>query len=422
MPTRPQLLPTPPATPAALAAFFQLHDAGRVPALLPVRYHRMQADALAFFRGSAPLYYARLHGKTAPVGGPLGWLCGDAHVENFGSYRGDNGLVYFDLNDFDESVLGPVRWDVGRLVVSVRLAAARFGQGAAGQQAQAEAVLAAYAAALATGKPYQLERATARGLVRRLLKTVAHRRQRALLAGRASRRGGWHFRPAKAPALRALPAPEHQAVLRAMEDWRTAQPHPPCGELLDVAGRIAGIGSLGVPRYALLARSLTPGKLPRLLDLKLALPAAPAAYCPVPQPTWATEAARVVAAQGYLQAVCPALLQPLSLGGQPFVLRALQPVADKLEFSNFTQDEADFVAALPVFGHLLAWAHLRAAGRRGAAGPDELQAYGAARATWQPTLLAEAAAGQLAVEADYAAFVAACHQGLLAWATPAVPA
>ncbi|QKG55808.1 DUF2252 family protein [Hymenobacter sp. BRD128] len=402
-----------PATPAAIAAFFQLHDAGRVPALLPIRYHRMRVEALAFFRGSAPLYYTRFGAAPALADGPVGWLCGDAHIENFGSYRGDNGLVYFDLNDFDEAALGPLRWDVGRLLVSVRLAAARLGLPAAAQQAQAELLLRAYAAALAAGKAYLLERATARGVVRQLLKAVQQRRQRELLASRTSRRNGWHFRAHKVAALRPLPPAEHLAVLRAVENWRLAQAVPPCGPLLDVAGRIAGVGSLGVPRYALLARSCHPGKLPRLLDLKLALPAAPAPFSPVPQPAWPTEAARVVAAQGYLQAVCPALLQDLELGGRPFVLRALQPVADKLNFDSLPADSAGFEQALADFGHLLAWAHLRAAGHRGSAGPDALRDCGATVGSWGGEILAFAATAQAAVEADYAAFALACDEGLL---------
>ena len=397
----------------SVAEFIQRHDAGRVLELLALRYHRMQADALAFFRGSAPLYYARFRDEPVPGASPLAWLCGDAHVENFGSFRGDNRLVYFDVNDFDEAVLGPVLWDVGRLAVSVLLAAARFGLPPAERQALAQDLLAAYASALAAGKPYQLERDTARGVVRHLLKAVAQRRQRALLAGRTRRRGGWHLLPNKAPNLRALPPAEHQAVLQALEAWRQAQSHPPCGPLLDVAGRIAGVGSLGVPRYAVLAKSLHPGKLPRLLDLKAAPAAAPAAYCPVPQPGWATEAVRVVAAQVRLQAVPPALLQPLVLEDQAFVLRELQPVADKLDFTNFTHGAASFRAAVPTFGRLLAWAHLRAAGRQGAAGPDELLAFGHAAADWLPGLLHFATVAKARVREDFHSFRLACRAGQL---------
>jgi len=398
------LTAAPPATPAALAAFFRVCDAGRVAALLPLRYARMRADALAFYRGSAPLFYARRAYDPALTTGPRGWVCGDAHVENFGSYRGANGLIYFDLNDFDEAVLGPLLWDLGRLVVSVRLAAAHAGLPPHAQTRQAGCVLNAYAAALAGGKTYLLERATARGLVRHLLGQVRARQQRVLLAGRVSQRGGWHFLSAKATNLRPLPLHEYVAVRGVVEAWWSAQPHPPFGPLLDVAGRVAGVGSLGAPRYALLTRSLRPDKLPRLLDLKLALPAAPAPYVTAPEPGWSSEAGRVVAVQELLQAVCPALLQPLTLGGQPFVLRDLQPVADKLNFYQFAHDPATFEAALPDFGNLLAWAHLRAAGRHGAAGPDELADFGQKVSGWRPALLAFAADVQTEVETDYQAF------------------
>ena len=55
--------------------------------------------------------------------GPLVWACGDLHFENFGSFQGDNGLSYFDLNDFDESCLAPATWEVSRFVASAYVAA-----------------------------------------------------------------------------------------------------------------------------------------------------------------------------------------------------------------------------------------------------------------------------------------------------------
>ena len=54
--------------------------------------------------------------------GPLVWACGDLHFENFGSFQGDNGLSYFDLNDFDETLPGPFEWDVKRLAASFEIA------------------------------------------------------------------------------------------------------------------------------------------------------------------------------------------------------------------------------------------------------------------------------------------------------------
>ena len=54
---------------------------------------------------------------------PLTWCCGDLHFENFGSYKGDNRLVYFDINDYDEAALAPATWDMLRLLTSLQCGA-----------------------------------------------------------------------------------------------------------------------------------------------------------------------------------------------------------------------------------------------------------------------------------------------------------
>jgi uncharacterized protein (DUF2252 family) len=246
--------------------------------------------------------------------------------------------------------------------------------------------------------------------MRQFIKTVARRRRRDLVRARASRHHGWHLRPQA--TLYLLPRSERKRVLQAFEAWRRAQADPPCGPARDVAQRVAGVGSLGVPRYIVLADPLGTRKWPVLLDLKLAPPPASQGAGGA-QPRWLSEAHRVVQIQTWLQAVPPALLQVVALDGQPFVLRALQPVADKLDFGHFSHSKATFRTALPDFARLLAWAHLRAAGRHGAASPDVLQAYGAAAAHWQEGLLHFADEAATRVKQDYRAFKAACRTGAL---------
>ena len=94
-------------------------NAGREPQRLQLKYAAMRASPFAFLRGSCHLFYARMARGGVHKGAPVGWLCGDLHLENFGSYQGDNGLVYFDINDFDESALAPLTWDLVRLLASV---------------------------------------------------------------------------------------------------------------------------------------------------------------------------------------------------------------------------------------------------------------------------------------------------------------
>lgn len=94
---------------------------GRIPELIPVRMKRMSASAFAFFRGSADLMAYDL--AASPNIGLNMVICGDAHLANFGLFASPERRVLFDLNDFDESGIGPWEWDIKRLATSAVLAA-----------------------------------------------------------------------------------------------------------------------------------------------------------------------------------------------------------------------------------------------------------------------------------------------------------
>ena len=87
-----------------------------------------------------------------------------------GRNRGANRLVYFDITDFDEAALAPASWEVARCATSLLLAAADLRLERAASERLVRAYLDAYAAALAKGKALWVERATATGMVRKLLR------------------------------------------------------------------------------------------------------------------------------------------------------------------------------------------------------------------------------------------------------------
>src|SRR5580693_5096954 len=87
---------------------------GRNPELVKLKYLAMKESPFRFFRGTAHLFYKDIKGSKL-LDAPLAFICGDAHLENFGSFKGDNRLAYFDMNDFDEAFLGPVTIDIIRL-------------------------------------------------------------------------------------------------------------------------------------------------------------------------------------------------------------------------------------------------------------------------------------------------------------------
>jgi len=96
--------------------------AGRLPQMLELKYEAMAENVFRFFRGTCHLFYQRLAKFSAVPASPAVWVCGDLHLENLGSYRADNELVYFDLNDFDESLLAPSLWELLRLMASIFVA------------------------------------------------------------------------------------------------------------------------------------------------------------------------------------------------------------------------------------------------------------------------------------------------------------
>ncbi|MEU7906526.1 DUF2252 domain-containing protein [Actinoplanes sp. NPDC049118] len=100
-------------------------DATRLPELVPIRYGRMLANPLTFFRGAAVLMAGDLAGTA--TSGFRAQTCGDAHLSNFGMFASAERTLVFDINDFDETLPGPWEWDVKRLVASLAVAGRQNG-------------------------------------------------------------------------------------------------------------------------------------------------------------------------------------------------------------------------------------------------------------------------------------------------------
>ena len=97
----------------------------RLQQLVPIRFGRMSMSAFTFYRGTADIMAYDL-AKT-PVSGIQAQLCGDAHISNFGVFASPERRQIFDVNDFDETLVGPWEWDVKRMAASVVLAGRQKG-------------------------------------------------------------------------------------------------------------------------------------------------------------------------------------------------------------------------------------------------------------------------------------------------------
>ena len=376
-------------------------------AIEPVRhqYAVMAEDPFAFYRATAHLFYEDLNPRTLP-GAPAVWCCGDAHLENFGSFTGDNGLTYFDVNDFDEAALLPLSWELARFTTSVFIAGVAHQISKADRGGYIRGFLAAYAGALAEGRARWIERATARGAVRVLLRSLRRRRLAELIDERTERRGGrlrltirknhtLSLSPEeRRDALELLRTGRHDAGIAALEP-------------VDAAFRIAGLASLGLTRFIVLARARTGTRAYGLIDIKESRRSLAAARSPFRQPRWPSQAVRIVTLQRRLQAASPAFLSTVRSGRTTYVVRALQPDEDRLDLRRIVRRRPIFRETLQTMAQVMAWGHIRSAGREGSAPVDKLVQFAHQPRRWTRTVERFALRYGAQVEDDADAFAKA---------------
>jgi len=365
------------------------NNAGRDPERLALKYAKMAQSSFIFLRGACHLFYDHLPDSRLFSDAPLAWCCGDLHFENFGSYKGDNRLVYFDINDYDEAALAPVNWDVIRLLTSIQCGAGALNASRAESLAVSQSCLDAYRGTLINGKPLWVERDTCGGLVHALLSTLQDRKRAAFLDKRTIRKG--RSRTLKLDGERALPASDAQkgAVTKFIDRFAATQPDPKFYHVLDIGRRIAGTGSLGVGRYVVLVEGKGSPDGNYLLDIKEAKPSAMVPHLArlgIKQPIWPDEATRVVTVQNRMQAVDHAFLHAVKLDGLPCVLRGLQPSEDRVAIGEWGKKLDRLKEVVATMGRILAWDQLRATGRSGSASADTLIAY-AQRGGWVAEML-----------------------------------
>ncbi len=376
---------------------------GRDPRILARKYALMRTARHPFLRGSCALFYRAWSASPILDSAPAAWISGDLHVENFGSYKGDNGLTYFDLNDFDETALAPATWDIARLLTSILVGARDIGLDTGSSTALVQRALAAYVTEIRTAKSRWIERETARGVVRDLL-VQAGTRTRTQLLNRYTRRKGQRrlFTPDDRRILPVSTTARMRAE-RMIHAIAKTSTEADFFDVIDVAQRVAGNGALGVERFVVLVKGHGHPDRNALIDLKQQRHSSVAPSSPSVQPVWSSDGERVCAVQHRAQAISPALLRAVSDRTRSFVLRELQPVADRLDLSSLTAKPKRLRTAVDVCGRLAAWAHVRSASWRGAASVDEWLVFGQ-RTDWQRALMQRARAAAAQNAKDYRAF------------------
>ena len=353
-----------------------------------LKYRFMAQNMFRFYRGTCHLFYEDLAKQKHFPQSPAAWICGDLHLENFGSYKGDNRLVYFDLNDFDEAVLAPAAWELARLVTSILLAFETLKIDRIKGEKMARLFLKSYSVILSKGKAYYIEPQTARGIVCSFLTTIANRKQNKLLRKRTVLENGTialHKDNKKhmeiAPALK-------RELCQHIAQWLMYNHEGPFNyEVTDAVFRVAGTGSIGLKRYAFLLKSINEtGAKYLLIDMKQAVQSSLTPFVSLPQPEWQTEAHRIVAIQQRMQNIPPALLSATIFKDNAYIIQEMQPVKDSINFNLIKNRYRDIYQVIDDMAMLTASAQLRSSGRQGSDIADELIAFGQ-RNDWQDAVL-----------------------------------
>jgi len=378
-------------------------NADLLPKLVERKYELLSEDPFRFYRGTCHIFYEDL-AKTASTlpATPDVWLSGDLHLENFGSYKGDNRLVYFDISDFDEGILGPASWELARMITSIFVGFETLKISFKNAGKCANVFLKTYTETLATGKARRIELETASGIVRELLEKVSNRKQREWLEKRIKedKNGNFAFREIGDKQLELKKDLKKLLIHHITNLTLYNNDKLDNFKVLDACFRIAGTGSLGLKRYIFLIETVTDKKRLWLLDMKQARRSSLSPYINAKQPVWESEAQRAISIKFRMQDVPEALLTTTNFKGDTYILQEMQPTEDKIDFHQVEDHYSRIYEAIHDMAMLTASAQLRSAGMRGSAVADDLMNYGK-NDTWQKQIVEYAKDYAEQVKKDY---------------------
>ena len=374
---------------------------GRIPHLLKLKYKGMRGDLFAFFRGTAHLFYQHLRKNDIIHNSPKVWICGDLHFENFGSFKGENGLVYFDINDFDEATLGPCLYDISRFLVSLRLITELSEMRPYDTDKLCNLFIKVYCQTLLTGNSRWVEKETAKGIVKELLEKVADRKPKADMY--SHKKGNSRELDFKNKKL-IKPTNEEKSVIRHLiAAWNKEHKARAIFDIIDIGYHLKGTGSLGIGRYILLVQKKS-NKKHKLIDLKMATPSCVTALTDTVQPFWKSEAERTIEIQKRVQGTFQALLHHIEFDEKSYVLREYQSSEDKINYKALNGDVKKFKTVVTTMAQITAWGQLQSSGRQGSACADELIEFAQNQKKWHEKLIEFTKESTSRVKEDYKIF------------------
>ena len=351
----------------------------------------------------------------------------DAHFNNFGLFGTLQRDVVGDLNDFDEVTIGPWGWDLKRLAASINVAGRENGLNrrerrravmrcVAGyrwnvKRLQSVPVLALWYRHTAVDRLDWVQvkiDAKSRAIIQKAVDKARAQTSATLLtkvADRASS-GAWRFKE-DPPTLTLIDGKTREKIIDALHEYGGTLPRERRYMLnryhvVDVAHRVAGVGSVGTRAYLALLLGNSADD-PLFLQVKEATVPARAPYLPPLPDEYSHQGKRVVHGQRLLQAVGDPLLGWTQLDGRPFYVRQMKNMKGSIPTEWLSGEPFEFFSW--AYGVILARAHARTGDAAVVSGYlGSSQVYDAAIAEW-----AEAYGDQ--TERDHAALEKAIKSG-----------
>jgi uncharacterized protein (DUF2252 family) len=338
--------------------------------LVSLRYGRMAASPFAFLRGTAVVMAQDL--ARTPTTGIAVQLCGDAHIGNFGGYGTAERSLVFDLNDFDETHVGPWEWDVKRLVTSAVVLGRERKIKSEDRRRIACATVEAYRERMRElgDAPYLdiwLTPILAETAVDRfaadaepIARAFAEGQDRTNLSAREklaeSRHGRLRFRH-DPPLIARRVDRLRREVDDVVAGYRRSLPVDrrvlfDRYNLIDVARKVVGIGSIGLGTYVLLLQGVD-DEDPLILQLKEARGSVLAPH--VNASRFSHNGQRVVAGQRIMQAASDPFLGWTRFAGRDYYVRQLRDMKSTVPLHELDADGLQAYAVL--CAHVLARAH-----------------------------------------------------------------
>jgi len=364
-------------------------DETRAPELLGLRYARMAVSPFTFLRGAAAVMAADLAlTPTTPI---LTQLCGDAHLLNVETFATPERRLALDITDFDETIFGPFEWDLKRMATSVVVAARDRSVDVEVADAAVHRCVTRYRATMREHRDADVldvwyasvdeqdVLAVLGALVEdgelgsELLSTTEEvfTRARRRTSKRAAARltdevdGVLQMRedpPVLSPSV--LPGDRRDHARRFLTSYADSLPSHRRGllsrfEVVDVARRVVGVGSVGTRCYVVLLHGRDEDD-PLVLQLKEAGPSVLEHYVATPGPR--PHGRRVVDGQRTMQTVSDIFLGWLTAIGpdgveRDFYVRQFRDMKGSVDLDALDAD--GLVAYAGLCGRLLADAHAR---------------------------------------------------------------